>query len=301
MKLLQKVANIAGRKGLVLQKHAPKILLVTGVTGIVASTIMACRATTKIDAVIEPTKERLDKMARVTQNGEVFSKTYTEKDYKSDKIKVYSEGAVGIVKLYAPAVALGVFSIGCIVGGHTILNKRNIALAAAYKTVSESYAAYRKRVVEELGEDKDRRFKHGTETKVETVVGEDGKKTKKVIDVEDPSKYSEYAKFFDESSIHWEKSPDHNLTFVRCQQNFANDMLRSRGHVFLNEVYDMLDIPRTAAGSVVGWVKDSIDGDGHIDFGLFDGDNMTVRDFVNGYERCILLDFNVDGVIYDLI
>ena len=90
--------------------------------------------------------------------------------------------------------------------------------------------------------------------------------------------------------------------FLRKQQEWANELLKSRGHVFLNEVYDMLGIPRTKSGQIVGWVYNSNDeySDNYIDFGVYDGGARS-RAFVNGYEKAILLDFNVDGVIYDLI
>jgi hypothetical protein len=132
---------------------------------------------------------------------------------------------------------------------------------------------------------------------------ENGKKikSKKTIEVTDPNGVSQYARFFDESCVQWSKTPEYNLTFLNCQQNYANDLLHSRGHVFLNEVYDMLGIPRSQAGAVVGWVLGKDNDVGYIDFGIYDGNRMRARDFVNGYERSILLDFNVDGVIYDLI
>ena len=84
------------------------------------------------------------------------------------------------------------------------------------------------------------------------------------------------------------------------QQTFFNDLLLSRGHLFLNEVYDQIGIDRTKAGQVVGWVV-SKDGDNFVDFGLFDGSTQEKRMFVNGHENSVLLDFNVDGVIYDKI
>ena len=125
------------------------------------------------------------------------------------------------------------------------------------------------------------------------------KAQKKQVLVDDPNGLSVYARFFDEGCEQWSKNPEYNLMFLRSQQNYYNDMLKSRGHVFLNEVYDALGIPRTQAGAVVGWMI-SDNGDNFIDFGVFDGDRPRARDFVNGYERSILLDFNVDGVIYDL-
>ena len=90
-----------------------------------------------------------------------------------------------------------------------------------------------------------------------------------------------------------------NLFFLKAQQTNANVQLTVRGHVFLNEVYDMLGLPRTAAGAIVGWVRGN--GDDVIDFGIWDNNDIN-SDFVNGYNRSkILLDFNVDGVIYDII
>jgi hypothetical protein len=86
--------------------------------------------------------------------------------------------------------------------------------------------------------------------------------------------------------------------FIRSQQNYANDLLNARGHVFLNEVYDMLGIERTSAGAVVGWVRGN--GDNEIDFGVLN-DLHSGQRFINGDERSVLLDFNVDGVVYDLI
>ena len=80
-------------------------------------------------------------------------------------------------------------------------------------------------------------------------------------------------------------------------------MLRRKGHLYLNEVYDMLGIPRTKAGQIVGWIYDEEHpvGDNYVDFGIYDSNKPRVRDFVNGYERTVLLDFNVDGNILDMM
>jgi hypothetical protein len=85
--------------------------------------------------------------------------------------------------------------------------------------------------------------------------------------------------------------------FLQCQQNYFNQQLKARGHVFLNEIYDAIGLERSKAGTIVGWVTDG-NGDGYIDFGMFED---ASRRFINGIEPSILLDFNVDGVIYDLI
>jgi hypothetical protein len=89
------------------------------------------------------------------------------------------------------------------------------------------------------------------------------------------------------------------------QQNFANDRLRAKGHLLLNDVYDSLGLPRTAAGCVVGWVKggngQTTAGDGYVDFGLFDPETQEIRDFFRGDNGALWLDFNVDGEVYKLI
>ena len=209
--------------------------------------------------------------------------------------------------MYAPAVIVGGLSITAILTGHNITRKRNIALAAAYTAVDKSFKEYRGRVVERFGEALDKELKYGIKTQEveEVTVNEDGSESvvKKTVDVMDPNNISEYARFFDDGCKGWTKDPEYNLMFLKDQQRYANDLLQSKGHLFLNEVYDMLGIPRTKAGQVVGWIYDEKHpvGDNFVDFGIYDMHRTPNRDFVNGYERTILLDFNVDGSILDLI
>jgi hypothetical protein len=303
------LSRMTGRSGLLLKKHSPEILMTVGVVGIVTSTVMTCKATLKVDGVLDNYDEKKGKIEKVRLAEAEKEKIgieeikYTDKDYRKDLVVIKTQTAAKFVKLYGPSVTLGVASIGCILGAHNIMRKRNLAVIAAYKAVEQSFSDYRKRVVDEFGEEKDRLFKNGIKQEKVTVVETDengkSKKTQKTVETIDPNGISEYARFFDESCSQWDKNSDYNLAFLKCQQNTANDLLHSRGHIFLNEVYDMLGIPRSKAGAVVGWVEGT--GDDYVDFGIFDGDNMKARDFVNGYERSILLDFNVSGMIYDLI
>ena len=268
---------------------------------------MACKATTKIDDVLAEQKENIEKTKNyVEEHG--YSEKYTKDDHKKDLTIFYSRSAVDLVKLYAPSVILGTVSITMIVNGHRILRKRNVALAAAYATVEKGFKEYRGRVIERFGEELDKELKYNIKAKeVEEVVkdeetGEE-KIVKKTVSVADPNLYSDYARFFDDGCTGWTKDPEYNLMFLKDQQRYANDLLQSKGHLFLNEVYDMLGIPRTKAGQAVGWIYDEVHpvGDNFVDFGLTDIHNARVRDFVNGYERTILLDFNVDGSILDMI
>jgi len=296
-----------GRPMAILSKHSPQILLGAGVVGVVAGTVMACKATLKVEAVLTEAKENLEKINEVAARED---ESYTQEDAIKDKAIVYVQSGVSLGKLYLPAIAVGALGIGMILKSHNILSKRNVAIIAAYKVVSETFDAYRERVVEELGEDKDRQFRYGIvkEKFVEEVTDEETGKKKKVKGEKDiimALGTSDYAKFFDPYSPRWSKIPEYNLMFLKSQERAANDLLNIRGHVFLNEVYDLLGIPRTQPGAVVGWVKDNPDNrdgqDGYIDFGLYDVDDENKRAFVNGYQDSILLDFNVDGLIVNLI
>jgi hypothetical protein len=194
---------------------------------------------------------------------------------------------------------VGGASIAALTRSHNILNERNAALTAAYAALDKGFKEYRHRVVEKYGEDQDLEFRHGSR-EVEIIDEETGKKkTVTRVGYDEPSIY---ARFFDPLSTSWSKEPEYNLLFLKCQQSYANDLLLARGHVFLNEVYDLLGIPRSKAGSIVGWIVTAgTITDNHIDFGIYKGGDHTIRDFVNGRENSILLDFNVDGVIYEKI
>lgn len=291
------------KTSLVLRKHAPAILTGAGIVGTITSIVLACRATLKIEEVLDESKETIKE---IKDNKEEIE----EGKYKKELTKAYVKTGFDISKLYAPSFFLTAASIGCFVGSHQILTKRNVALIAAYKAVESSFSQYRKRVVDMYGIEKDRELKFGLEKTKVDVETTDAKGKKKIIkedaivvDKEEFKKYSQYARFFDEFNRNWERSPEYNLLFLRKAQNWANDKLRAQGHLFLNEVYDMLDIPRTKEGSIVGWVFDNLhgEGDNYVDFGIYDISFERSHAFVNGYEASILLDFNVDGVIYDLI
>lgn len=304
LNIKNKIVGAIGRGGLVLQKHSPEILLGVGIVGVVASTVLACKATLKLDAVLTEANDQID---RVKKAKEIISEeTYSQEDFNRDLVVVHTKKVVSVARLYAPAAILGLFSIGALVGSNRILNNRNVAIVAAYKLLQEGYSEYRKRIAEEFGEDREKEIYYGMKREVveETVTDENGKKKKVKKTVLNPGQNlpSEYARWFDESSREWRGEHTYNLFFLKAQQNYLNDMLNIRGHVFLNEVYDCLGMPRSKAGAVVGWIREGKDsGDGYIDFGIWDENSEVSREFVNGYGRAILLDFNVDGLIWELI
>lgn len=304
------VFKVLGKTGFKLRKHSPEILAVTGVVGIVTSAVMACKATTKASAILDETKEQLDAIHKCSEDQEMIeSGKYTEEDKKKDLTITYVQTGVKLAKLYGPSVVLGVLSIGCMLTSNNILRKRNVALAAAYTTLDTSFKKYRGRVVEKFGDAVDKELKYGIQKKKIDMIETDPetgkeKKVKKTVDVvEGVDGCSEYARFFDDGCTGWEKDSEMNLMFLRAQQQYANDLLISRGYLFLNEVYNMLGIQITKAGQVVGWVYDPENPNfqNYVDFGIYDINKPKNRDFVNGYERTVLLDFNVDGNIWDLM
>ena len=294
------------RSGLKLKKHSPEILLVAGIVGAVTSAVMACKATLKANDIVEESKTQIDTIHEVSENPEMAEK-YSAEGKKKDLAIVYTQTAVKFIKLYGPSVLLGVASLGCMVGSNRILNKRNVALAAAYATVDKGFKEYRGRVIERFGKELDKELRYNIKAQEfeKVTVDDNGNETvtTETVDVADPNHYSPYAIIFDDGNTGWDKDPELTKFFLIQQQNYANDLLKSRGHLFLNEVYDMLGAKRTKAGAQVGWVYDekNASGDNFVDFGIFDINNPKARDFVNGYERVIILDFNVDGVILDLI
>lgn len=286
------ITRTIARQALITEANSPTLLFGAGVVGMIGSTVLACRATLKIHQILDTAEADL---AVIRDNAE--NPDYPSMERKRDTGVVLVRSGVRLARLYAPAAAVGVISVAALTKSHNILNDRNTALAAAYTAVDKAFNRYRERVVEDVGEEKDREYRHGVMEFTDTTDGKKHKVRNRVNPLETPSMY---ARFFDRLSPQWSRESEYNLTFLRCQQNWYNDKLKARGHVFLNEVYDGLGLERTKAGQVVGWVI-SEDGDNFIDFGIWDANNETAIDFVNGREGAILLDFNVDGVIYDKI
>lgn len=291
MKLIPKtISTKMARHALLTQKNSPKYMFAAGVAGMVGSTVLACRATLKLEEFVS------DAQIDLNVAKEMEHEDYTDSDRQKDIAIIYTRSAVGMAKLYGPSILLGSVSIGLLTKSHNILTERNAALTAAYAAVDKAFTQYRGRVVEKYGEDEDRELRYSAKS-VDVIDEETGKKTaRRRVGDDEPSMY---ARFFDPLSSSWNREPEYNMVFLKCQQSYANDMLKTRGHLFLNEVYDSLGIERTKAGQVVGWVI-SKDGDNFVDFGIYTNQNQ-IRDFVNGREGSILLDFNVDGVIYDKI
>jgi hypothetical protein len=260
---------------------------------------LACRATLKVGEVLEQHEAATKKLLN-------DPKYQHDGDQAKDLAKLKVRLAVDIVKPYLLPLGLGVVSIAALTGSHVILTKRNGAIMAAYAGLDRAFKEYRSRVSDEFGNDVDRRLSAGASEFLTEEKLADGSvliDSKKELDGRFGG--SAYAVVFDELSSKFSREPGRNAMTIQMIQNYANDKLRAHGHLFLNEVMDMLGLPRTKAGAVVGWFYDPKNekstGDNYVDFGVFTGDDEWIEAFLDGKESIVVLDFNVDGIIYDKI
>lgn len=297
--IMKSVNGVASKAVMKLKKHSPEILVVAGIAGTVVSAVLACKATTKVAEILDETKGTLDTIHDGMETGAINGQEYTNEDGKKDTVVVYAQTGMKLAKLYGPAIILGTLSITSILASNNILRKRNVALGAAYAAIDKSFKEYRGRVIERFGEQVDTELKYGIKAKkfeeieVDPETGKE-KKVKKTVMVADPNLQSDYAVYFDSKSRNYETNPDYNRMFLKAQQAFANDKLQTRGHLFLNEVLDDLDLPRTPAGQIVGWTKDGPDG--YVNFRIVEVERETED---GRHEPALLLDFNVEGNIWE--
>ena len=297
--IMKSVNGVASKTVMKLKKHSPEILVVAGIAGTVVSAVLACKATTKVAEILDETKGTLDTIHEGMETGAINGQEYTTEDGKKDTVVVYAQTGMKLAKLYAPAIILGTLSITSILASNNILRKRNVALGAAYAAIDKSFKEYRGRVIERFGEQVDTELKYGIKAKkfeeieVDPETGKE-KKVKKTVMVADPNLQSDYAVYFDSKSRNYETNPDYNRMFLKAQQAFANDKLQTRGHLFLNEVLDDLDLPRTPAGQIVGWTKDGPDG--YVNFRIVEVERETED---GRHEPALLLDFNVEGNVWE--
>lgn len=281
------VTRLAGRAGLVLSKHAPTILTAAGTAGFIGTTILASKATLKVEETVAEEAALLVKVHEAHEAGKL-----DDKDATHDKVVLYTRMTTKLAKLYAPALILGVASIVSLATGHGIMLKRNASLAAAYAAVDQAFKSYKKKVESKFG-------KEAVLDALVSTAEEDLTKDEMTLEaITAVDGVSPYGVIFDSSNNNWSADEDLSILHLKCQQQYANDILQTRGHIFLNEVYKMLGFPHTPAGAVTGWVKGH--GDDFIDFNIYDG--MFEGEGGNG--RTVTkwaLDFNVDGVMWDKI
>lgn len=308
IKLPNKITRLAGRALLKGKQASPEICVIAGIIGCGAAVAVAVKKTwTKKDELqkaasdVKCTKIALND-AKKNEDEEAI------KEEKKELVKVSKTLVKTSVRTYWIPTVIFISSIGMIWGGRTILRKELSAVTAAYATLMDIHNKYRQRVIEEFGAEKDQEFEYGVKM-VDAVDAENGEVIKKAI-VDRRNSISQYARWFDEGMFDsstgqwlirnyaWKDDPLLNYATILDCQNTANNLLKAKGYLFLNEVYKMLGLPPTVDGQIVGWDMCG-KGDKMIDFMVFEGPHQLPVNklFCEGKTRNCLLDFNVDGPI----
>lgn len=296
------IRNTANKAILKARKHGPEIGLVFGVAGVVGSAIMACVATAKVVRIAEDSKYEKELLDIMKEDGDI-----TEEEHKEQVNKLYIHTGIQTVKLYLPAVGLGVVSLASIISSHVVLKKRNASLGAAYIALDQGFKEYQKRVEERFGEDVEKEIRYGVKSEevTEKTVSKNGKEkeTKKTVKTFDPNDIGPYAVIFDSACTGWTKDPERNKAILLDCQAWANNKLQRKGVLLLNDVREMLGLEPTKAGMVIGWIYDLNNPNlqNHVDFGIWNVGCEATRRFVNGLEKNVILDFNVDGNVYEML
>lgn len=298
MSIKAKITSTVAKQVLLVKRESPVILFVAGVACVGTSTVLACRATLKVHNVMMHHDADMSNINDSLENPAM--KTYVDRDAERDTQILRIQTGVKLIKLYIPAVAVGLVGIAALGGSHYLLNKRNAALTAAYAGLDQSFREYRKRVAQEVGVDREREIHYEAQNAALHEKNKDGSVSTSRRKA--PHDSSIYARFFDQLNPNWEPIAEYNKVFLHANQTWATNRLNARGYLFLNEVYRQLGMEESRAGQCVGWVlSDDGTSDNFCDFGIFDGGSRELRAFVNGEEGSILLDFNVAGNILDRV
>ena len=302
MKINTKTLRKSFKKAqLTVRKHSPEILMVAGVIGTVAGAVMACKETLELEDVLDECKQ--EKMELEEQYA--MCEQYSEDALKKDQVKLTIKQVAKIVKLYAPSVIMEATSIGVIFASNDIMRKRNASMAAAYATLNSMYKRYRQNVIESYGEEVDKDMRFGVKHEKVTEIDEDGNKVKidaRIVDLDNTAlAISDYSRFFQAGCRGFDNNNGrYNFLYLKGLQAMFNNKLIADGYVMLNDVYRELGFDTIPEGWSIGWVYDEANpiGDNYIDFGLYEARNKNQR-AANGWEPVILMDFNVDGNLYE--
>lgn len=317
--LMNTVTRAASKYGYKLKKASPTIMIVGAAVGGVTAAVLACKATIKAQDIlaehnaavetIHMTKDQIEKGEIALGEGE----SYTEKDFKNDITATYVQTGLKLAKVYAPAVSLGVASLGCMFGSHHIMSKRNATLTAAYIALDKAFEEYKGRVTDRFGNRVQEELEHNIKAvEVENKKTNDQGVEETIKEYKDVAMQhsSPYTCIFDETVDTWQPDNMLNRNYLFLMEQSANKRLRTQGHLFLNEVLGSIGTHggvsmKTPEGQIVGWIYDPNDPSeqNHVDFGVtsyVEGYDPT-NDFIDGYERSVILRFNCDGPIIDKI
>lgn len=299
-----------------LNEHSSEILTGLGIAGFIGCAMLTGRAMLQTKVVVDEHAERMKEIKWLEDNSEkviveATGEHYAKENALWDKSIQYGQTIRKFIKIYALPVGLGIASAAAIISAHNHLSAEKASLAAAYSVLQQAYEGYRSRVREELGDEQDFKFASGAKTKIVKEKNKNGKKVEKKVEyIDEDSDFTPYSRWFKKGNPNWDVDPDQVMFTLETTQNHLNDLLKVRGHVFLNEVYDALGFDRTEAGQKIGWTYDPSNKDiaSFIDFGCFSDEYY--KKGIGGLQHSVYgmgedddtdisvhLDFNVDGPI----
>lgn len=292
MNLIPATVSRAGHRTLLkLNASSPTILVVSGIVGFGVTTALAIAATRKLDPTL--TKHTSDrKVIELTNYG-------SDKDRQRAITRLYAGTALSLTKIYGPTIVAGSLSAAAVLSGHNILKGRHVATMAAYSGLAEEFRSYRARVAKTLGSEAEQEIRDGAHGEWEDDPNHKGE-VKRVMkyDLEENAGY--LRPWFDETNVNWTRDPVANYLFLKGVQAHMNNLLKFRGHVFLSDVYEALNLTRVGEAQVAGWLQNG-DGDNFVSFGFMESENPHTVAFRNGAENTVQLNFNIDGLIWDKI
>lgn len=285
-----------------ISKHAPTILSVTASAGVIATGYLAWKAGTRFEDV---EGRDWDRRKECLRNADTIPDEDVPKIERKNRILFILD----TVRTVAPAAIVGAATITMIYFSNSISKKRLAAMGAAYATLQSAFDGYKRTMVEALGKESvDKIIKPklpNVGKSAEEILSSDNKSDAANVSdavVNSLKALSPYARIIaEESSTCWDPNEDYTSQNLAAVQLWANRRLERKGHLFLNEVFDQLGLSRTREGAVVGWLKNG-EGDNYVSFGDFDASVYRVpSDDYTRVDSNFIVDFNVDGVIWDRI
>ena len=285
-----------------IKKNSPEILVGAGIATLIGSLVYTVIGT--LDTGVDVTNAvcELDEV----ENDD----SLMEEERRKKKHGIYIHAGLNIARNYAPAVTLAMASAGCLIGSNAIMRRRAFSLAAAYSALDATFSDYRTRVIDEYGDEVDKKMRYGLTTKeveVEQVDEETGEvvKTKATVTEGDESAttvwYKRQYELSDGTVIvnpNWQPNKDLNATFVLAQIAWFNGRLSRGEHVWQDDIYKELGIPVDGyrqEAHVLGWTPDK-SGEKYIKCRLYNKEESG--DFISNDDGDILLAFNPDGMLY---
>ena len=285
-----------------ISKHAPTILSVTASAGVIATGYLAWKAGTRFEDV---EGRDWDRRKECLRNADIIPDEDVPKIERKNRILFILD----TVRTVAPAAIVGAATITMIYFSNSISKKRLAAMGAAYATLQTAFDGYKRTMVEALGKESVEKILKPKLPNVgksaEEILSSDNKSDAAYVSdavVNSLKALSPYARIIaEESSTCWDPNEDYTSQNLAAVQLWANRRLERKGHLFLNEVFDQLGLSRTREGAVVGWLKNGA-GDNYVSFGDFDASIYRVpSDDYTRVDSNFIVDFNVDGVIWDRI